>query len=147
MTAEDATDALNVVLGEFLVDVTNALVLFDFGATSSYVSSKFANQNSMVSITRKRPIVTSSPLGKMSCTLICKGVSILIAGLEFKADLTILISNGIDVILGMDWLTRHRGVISCFPRSVELIHPSGQEIEFEPVQPSATSCTALSPRL
>ncbi|WVZ91359.1 hypothetical protein U9M48_037546 [Paspalum notatum var. saurae] len=134
--AEDTTDALDVVLGEFLVNETNALVLFDSGATSSYVSSKFANQNSLASITRKRPIITSSPLGKMSCTLFCKGVSILIAGLEFKADLTILSSNRIDVILGMDWLTRHRGVISCFPRSVKHVHPSGQEVEFEPVQSS-----------
>ncbi|WVZ54227.1 hypothetical protein U9M48_005057 [Paspalum notatum var. saurae] len=74
----------------------------------------------------------------MSCTLFCKGVSILISGLEFKADLTILCSDGIDVILGMDWLTRHRGVISCFPRSVKLVHPSGQEVEFVPVQSLAT---------
>ncbi|WVZ51123.1 hypothetical protein U9M48_002299 [Paspalum notatum var. saurae] len=57
-----------------------------------------------------------------------------VQGLEFKVDLTILNSNGIDVILGMDWLTRHRGVISCFPCSVKLVHPSGQEVEFEPVQ-------------
>ncbi|WVZ94463.1 hypothetical protein U9M48_040350 [Paspalum notatum var. saurae] len=47
VTAEDTTDAPDVVLGEFLVDGTNALVLFDSGATSSYVSSKFAKQNSM----------------------------------------------------------------------------------------------------
>jgi len=138
VTAEDTTNAPDVVLGEFLVNETNALVLFDSRATSSYVSSKFATQNSLVSITRKRPIITSSPLGKMSCTWFCKGVSILIAGLEFKADLTILCSDGIDVILGMDWLTRHRGVISCFPRSVKLIHLCGQEIEFEPVRLSAT---------
>ncbi|WVZ51932.1 hypothetical protein U9M48_003029 [Paspalum notatum var. saurae] len=45
VTAEDATDAPDVILGEFLVDGTNTLVLFDSGATSSYVSSKFANQN------------------------------------------------------------------------------------------------------
>ncbi|WVZ97649.1 hypothetical protein U9M48_043165 [Paspalum notatum var. saurae] len=74
----------------------------------------------------------------MSCTLFCKGVSILIAGLEFKADLTILCSDAIDVILGMDWLTRHRGVISCFPRSVKLVHPTGQEVEFVPIQSLAT---------
>ncbi|WVZ62939.1 hypothetical protein U9M48_012628 [Paspalum notatum var. saurae] len=74
----------------------------------------------------------------MSCSLYCKGVSILIAGMEFKADLTILCSDGIDVILGMDWLTRHRGVISCSPRSVKLIHPSGQEVEFVPVHSLAT---------
>ncbi|WVZ51939.1 hypothetical protein U9M48_003036 [Paspalum notatum var. saurae] len=138
VTAEDTTNAPDVVLGEFLVNETNALVLFDSRATSSYVSSKFATQNSLVSITRKRTIITSSPLGKMSCTLFCKGVSILIAELVFKADLTILCSDGIDVILGMDWLTRHRGVISCFPRSVKLVHPSGQEVEFVLVQSLAT---------
>ncbi|WVZ85115.1 hypothetical protein U9M48_032069 [Paspalum notatum var. saurae] len=32
----------------------------------------------------------------------------VVLGLEFKADLTILCSDGIDVILGMNWLTRHR---------------------------------------
>ncbi|WVZ49820.1 hypothetical protein U9M48_001146 [Paspalum notatum var. saurae] len=138
VTVEDATNVPDVVLGEFLANETNALVLFDSGATSSYVSSKFATQNSLVSIPRKRSIITSSPLGKMSCTLFCKGVSILIAGLKFKADLTILCSDGIDVILGMDWLTRHRGVISCFPRSVKLVHPSGQEVEFVPVQSLVT---------
>ncbi|WVZ50243.1 hypothetical protein U9M48_001517 [Paspalum notatum var. saurae] len=37
------------------------------------------------------------------------GVSFLIGGLEFKADLTVLPSGGIDVILGMDWQTRHSG--------------------------------------
>ncbi|WVZ52239.1 hypothetical protein U9M48_003321 [Paspalum notatum var. saurae] len=34
----------------------------------------------------------------------------VVLGLEFKADLTILYSDGIDVILGMDWITRHRGL-------------------------------------
>ncbi|WVZ95373.1 hypothetical protein U9M48_041145 [Paspalum notatum var. saurae] len=62
----------------------------------------------------------------------------VVLGLEFKADLTILCSDGIDVILGRDWLTRHRGVISCSPRSVKLVHPTRQEVEFVPVQSLAT---------
>ncbi|XP_025801385.1 uncharacterized protein LOC112880861 [Panicum hallii] len=50
------------------------------------------------------------------------------------ADLTVLPSEGIDVILGMDWLTAHKGVISCSPRLVTLEHPSGKKVEVEPLK-------------
>jgi hypothetical protein len=58
----------------------------------------------------------------------------MIQGLPFTADLTVLPSEGIDVILGMDWLTAHKGVISCSPRLVTLEHPSGKKIEVEPLK-------------
>ncbi|WVZ56670.1 hypothetical protein U9M48_007164, partial [Paspalum notatum var. saurae] len=134
LTAEDALEAPDVVTGEFLVNSSLATVLFDSGATSSYVSSKFTMQESLVSVARRRPIITSSPLGEISCVWICKAVSILIGDLEFKADLTVLPSSGMDVILGMDWLTRHSGVIICKPRLVRITHPGGQLVEFVPVR-------------
>jgi hypothetical protein len=40
-------------------------------------------------------------------------------------------SNGIDVILGMDWITAHKGVISTSPRLVTLVHPDGTRVTFE----------------
>ena len=58
----------------------------------------------------------------------------MIHGLPFLADLTVLKLDGIDVILGMDWLTAHKGVISCSPRLVTLEHPSGKKIEVEPLK-------------
>ena len=55
---------------------------------------------------------------------------ILIVEQEFLADLIVLKSDGdIDVILGMDWLTKHKGFISCFPRSINLEHPSGIRVQ------------------
>jgi hypothetical protein len=54
----------------------------------------------------------------------------MIQGLPFTADLTVLPSKGIDVILGMDWLTAHKGVISCSPRLVTLEHPSGKKVRW-----------------
>ena len=107
-------------------------MLFDSGATCSYVSTKFATQNSLPMTIRSRPIVTSSPLGDLRCTLECKGVRIMIQGMPFMADLTVLKSEGIDVVLGMDWLNKHKGVISCSPRLVTLEHPSGRKIEVKP---------------
>jgi hypothetical protein len=53
----------------------------------------------------------------------------MIQGLPFTPDLTVLKSDGIDVILGMDWLKAHKGVISCSPRLVTLEHPSGRKVE------------------
>jgi hypothetical protein len=35
-------------------------------------------------------------------------------------DLAVLPSHGIDVILGMDWLTRHNCVISCADKTILL---------------------------
>jgi len=32
----------------------------------------------------------------------------------------------------MDWLTQHKGVISCSPQYVEITHPSGHIIQCEP---------------
>ena len=134
MTAEDAQDAPDVVYGMFLVQGVIALVLFDSGATCSYISTKFAREHSIPVTPRKKPIDTSSPLGRILCTKRCQGVSITIEGYPFLADLTLLPSEGLDVILGMDWLTHHKGVISCSPRYVEITHPSGHIIRCKPNQ-------------
>ena len=103
--------------GKNLINGSNALVVFDSGATSSYVSTKFVAQNALPMTLRSHPIVTSSPLGDLRCTHACKGVKIMIHGLPFLADLTVLKSDGIDVILGMDWLTAHKGVIFVFTQT------------------------------
>jgi hypothetical protein len=53
---------------------------------------------------------------------------------KFFGDLTVLLSNGIDVILGMDWITAHKGVISTSSRLVTLVHPDGTRVTFEPMK-------------
>jgi hypothetical protein len=47
----------------------------------------------------------------------------------------VLESKGIDVILGMDWLGKHKVLIDCAKKSVKLTTPDGKELEYvaEPV--------------
>jgi hypothetical protein len=90
------------VIGEFLVCGTTTLVLFDTGAIGSYITSRFVNILSLPITTRSIPIITSSPLGDIWCTLLYKDVEVVIWDHKFSMDLTVLPSNGIDVILGMD---------------------------------------------
>jgi hypothetical protein len=60
---------------------------------------------------------------------VCSKVIILIRGIEFLANLIVLESNGIDVILGIDWLSKHKGMINCAKKAVRLTSSSGKEME------------------
>jgi hypothetical protein len=53
-----------------------------------------------------------------------------IVGVEFLANLVVLKSSGIDVILGMDWLAGCDRIIQCRKRSVLLTSPQGAKVEF-----------------
>jgi hypothetical protein len=57
----------------------------------------------------------------------------------FTADLTVLESIGIDMILGMDWLAKHNGMVSCNPRFIQLEHPSGTKVRIEPQSPKTAT--------
>jgi hypothetical protein len=46
----------------------------------------------------------------------------------FSTNLVVISLESFDVILGMDWLTQYRAVISCFWKTVSLQAPSGREV-------------------
>jgi hypothetical protein len=51
-------------------------------------------------------------------------------GVDFVFNLIVLESKGIDVILGMDWLSKHKVLINCAKKSVKWTSPDGKELEF-----------------
>jgi hypothetical protein len=62
-------------------------------------------------------------------------VNVKIRGVDFVANLIVLESKGIDVILRMDWLSKYKVLIDCAKKSVKMTTPEGKEMEFiaEPV--------------
>jgi hypothetical protein len=80
-------------------------------------------------------MIVSSPGGDMPARQVCPKVNLKIRGVDFVTNLIVLESKGIDVILGMDWLSKHKVLIDCAKKSVKLTTPEGKEIEFvaEPV--------------
>jgi hypothetical protein len=134
LTEEEATDAPDVVISEVLVCGTSSLVLFDTSATGSYNTSRFVNKLSLPTTARSIPIITRSPLEDIMCTLLCKDVDVVIQDHKFFGDLIVLPSNGIDMIVRMDWITTHKGVISTSPRLVTLVHPDGTRVTIEPMK-------------
>jgi hypothetical protein len=57
-------------------------------------------------------------------------VNLKIRGVDFVANLIVLKSKDIDVILRMDWLSKYKVLIDCAKKSVKLTTPEGKEIEF-----------------
>ena len=55
---------------------------------------------------------------------------ILIGGQEFPADLVALDMRDFDVVLGMDWLSRHRATLDCYKKEVKLHRPRKFEVKF-----------------
>ena len=80
VTAEAAAEAPNVILGTFLVNSKPATVLFDTGATHSFIAKSFAEQHNISISSIKRPMIVSSPGGKISTSSIYSKVSINIRG-------------------------------------------------------------------
>jgi predicted aspartyl protease len=109
---EDAQEALDIVLNTFLVNSNTAMILFDSGATHSFISAEYvAKYNLLVSLL-KYHMVVSSPGGDMLARHVCPRVNIKIRGIDFIAHLIVLDSKGIDVILGMDWLRKRYSLIA-----------------------------------
>ena len=54
----------------------------------------------------------------------------MINGVEFQSDLVVLKTEGLDIILGMYWLKRHHGNISCSDRAVTLTNHNGITVKF-----------------
>ena len=71
-------------------------------------------------------MVFSTPLGKnINIDEVYKGVILNIEGVELTADLMPLALDDFDLILGMDWLSRHRAQVDCFTKNVNLQDVSG----------------------
>jgi hypothetical protein len=107
VTTEEAQQAQDVVLGMFIASSHTPTVLFDSGASHSFISSTFVAKHHLPITIIKHIMPVSSPGGEMRTKHICPAVSITIRGVDFLANLIILDSTGIDIILGMDWLRKY----------------------------------------
>jgi hypothetical protein len=137
MTTEEAQQAQDVVLGMFLASSHPATVLFDSGASHSFISSSsFVVRHQLPITIMKQTMLVSSPGGEMRTKHICPAISITIRGVDFLANLIILDSMGIDIILGMDWLRKYDRVILCAKRAIRLTKKDGTIVEFSAAIPT-----------
>ena len=120
MPSTDGRDHGDVVTGTISVDSFDAYVLFDSGASFSFVSEGFVVRTGIFVQLISQAVTVSSAKGPISSTSVCPGCRISLADEDFVANLVIIPLDMFDAILGMDWLSQYQDIISCFWKTISL---------------------------
>jgi hypothetical protein len=94
--------------------------MFDSGASHDFMSSACAKKASLSLVVTKTPYVISTPGGRVNADRIVWKIPLELAGRTFPTDLVILSGQGIDVILGMNWMKVHKAILDISARLVHL---------------------------
>ncbi|XP_019171434.1 PREDICTED: uncharacterized protein LOC109166989 [Ipomoea nil] len=128
--SEARTSDSDVVIGTFLVQSVPATILFDSGASNSFVSPRLVKKLGLTGgVGVKLNVKVASGEVRM-CDSLFKGIKINIKGEEFPSDLIQYDLDEIDVVLGMDWLGQFRAQILCKEQKVVLRGPSGKRVSY-----------------
>jgi len=114
MTGAEATDSGNLVVECCLIMGKPRCVLYDSGVTHSFVSESCVHELGLpVSELQLDLVVSTSASGLVKTSSVCARCPVEVEGRMFKVNLICLPLQGLDVILGMDWLSANRILIDC----------------------------------
>jgi hypothetical protein len=126
-TLSELPEGTPIMTGIFSINHHPVIVLFDTGATHSFISMDCGTNVGLdiYSINEGYRIVT--PGGKILSNQICRMVPIQLGSHLIKTDLLILDLKGMEVLLGMNWMTQHHVSLDISSWIVEIDPP-----EYEP---------------
>ena len=108
-----------VTQGTFLLSRLWAKVLFDSGASHSFITASVVIELGLEVEALEEPLYASSPLRiRARIGMICRGCELEISEILLTVDLRVMNMSEFNIILGMDWLTAYRVVIDCERRRV-----------------------------
>ena len=121
MKAREDLDAPEVIADIFSLYDIEMHALIDLGSTHSYVCTEHLFDK-MASIEQlEYDMHVTSPLGhSVRVNRVYKNCHLVIHDREFSVDLIALPFHEFNLILGMNWLSKHRAIIECDKKMVEL---------------------------
>ncbi|KAI3814386.1 hypothetical protein L1987_19140 [Smallanthus sonchifolius] len=129
LTKEEARGNPDVVSGTFLVNDECAAILFDSGASKSFISNAFSRKLDCCINTIVKAFSVQIAVGKNSAVFqVTEDCIIEIEGHKFPSRLFLLTLGGFDIVLGMDWLAANDTQIICKRKRIHLKAPSGSPI-------------------
>jgi hypothetical protein len=124
----DISEGAPVMTGIFSVSNCPVVILFNSGASHSFISAKFSAKCQLPFHHTNGGITISTPGGRVATYQINRHVPIKFGSLVIKTTLLILGLDSEDIILGTDWLSRHQAVIDIAARAIEIHSPTCDEI-------------------
>ena len=140
MTQQDVDAALDVVTRIISILDHDAYTLVDPGATHSFASKPFLDRFQIETQPLEGCLRVSLPEGDpLFSDRVVRDSRVLIGRQEFPANLVALDMRDFDVVLGMDWLSRHRATLDCYKKEVKLHKPGKLEAKFRGIRRELSS--------
>ena len=119
------------IIEELLINSYPALVFFDTEATHSFISKYFVAKNKIPNRGLRRPIKVSSIEGKMLANTVCRNMTLGFKTHNFPSELVVLDLQGLDIIIGKDWMSKYDGQIDQASKRVMLTTPDQKRIMYQ----------------
>uniref|UniRef100_A0A151UFW2 CCHC-type domain-containing protein n=1 Tax=Cajanus cajan TaxID=3821 RepID=A0A151UFW2_CAJCA len=119
LSGVEAARSENLIQGTCFIAETPFVVLFDSGATHSFISVSCVQKlNFPVSLLDFDLVVETPTNGPVTTSLVCLKCPLTVSDKQFLVDLICLPLSQLDVILGMDWLSSHHVLLNCYEKSI-----------------------------
>ncbi|GKA02922.1 putative reverse transcriptase domain-containing protein [Tanacetum coccineum] len=144
----DALQDPKFLTGTFSLNDHFATILFDSGADFSFISTKFVPLlNVKPSIVRPGYVIEVADGKKVEVDRIIRGCKLELVNSLFNINLILLGHGSFDVIVGMDWLSKHKAEIVCHEKVVRIPLASGEVLRVQEERALKTSTSLKSMKL
>jgi hypothetical protein len=140
-TMEDIPEGEQVIAGTFSLNGQPMVILFDSGATHDFISKAYTQRHQLVTEHIITPYLIRTPGGNISTKQLVMATPIHLAGRLLKTNQIVLEDQGIDVILEMGWMNRHKAVLDIADRTVHLESPTHDSVVLQLPSPTSTTST------
>jgi hypothetical protein len=113
------------MMDTFLVANHPAVILFDSGASHTFMSKTFVEKHCIHNIESKEGFIIHSPGGQIFTKEVVFHVPVTLVEHEFPTNMIVIKGQDVDVILCMNWLAQNKAIINADKRTIQLSH--GQE--------------------
>ena len=140
MKASEDQDAPEVIVGIFSRYDIEMHALIDTGSTHSYICTEhvFDRMPSVEHLPYKMSV--TSPLGhSVKVNRVYTNYHLMTHDRDFSVDLLALSFHEFDLILGMDWLSKHRVIVDCDKKTLRLKCSDLLEVTVHGIQSRAMS--------
>jgi hypothetical protein len=116
----DIREGASVLTGTFSINDTPVKILFDSGPSHSFIGENMLVKLGLRGSHTKSAYKITTPGGNISSHLVTFGVPLKLGSGIIQSNLITIKLEGMDVILGMDWMTQHKVVLDISDRVVEI---------------------------
>jgi hypothetical protein len=110
------------MMGTFLVANYPVVILFDSGASHTFISKNFVEKHCIPCTKSREGFIIHSPGGQIFTKEVAFHVPITLAEREFSTNMIVLKGQYIDVIMAMNWLAQHKAILNTDLRTIKLSH-------------------------